>query len=62
MNASADRRQPQRDDGRVRFSFPAASMIGGLVLLVFLFLDGTPGSNRFGLDPKGRAGAGDVFA
>jgi len=30
-------------------------LIGGLVLLVFLVLDGTPGSNRFGPSPKGLA-------
>jgi uncharacterized membrane protein YhaH (DUF805 family) len=35
--------------------------VGGIVLLVFMCLDGTPGPNRFGPDPKGR-GAGDVFA
>lgn len=34
---------------------------GGLVLLVFMLLDGTPGTNRFGPDPKGR-GEVDVFA
>lgn len=36
-------------------------MIGGFVtLLIFLVLDGTPGSNRFGPDPKGRGNI-DVF-
>lgn len=39
--------------------------IGGVVLaitlLVFMFLDGTPGTNRYGADPKGRADA-QVFA
>jgi len=30
-------------------------LIGGLVLLVFFVLDGTPGSNRFGPSPKGLA-------
>jgi uncharacterized membrane protein YhaH (DUF805 family) len=34
--------------------------IGGFVLLVFMFIDGTPGDNRFGPDPKGR-GHADVF-
>ncbi len=29
-------------------------LIGGLVLFVFTVLDGTPGPNRFGADPKGR--------
>lgn len=33
---------------------------GGLVLLVFYFLPGTPGPNRFGPDPKG--GATDTIA
>jgi uncharacterized membrane protein YhaH (DUF805 family) len=37
--------------------------IGGLVLLVFFLLDGTPGKNRFGPDPKGRgANAGEAAA
>jgi len=36
--------------------------IGCLVLLVFMFLDGTPGPNSYGPDPKGRADAGSVFA
>lgn len=29
---------------------------GGLVTLIFTLLDGTPGPNRYGEDPKGRAG------
>ena len=44
------------------------AMIGGLlvfvlaiVLLVFMLLDGTPGPNKYGPDPKGR-GEGAVFA
>jgi uncharacterized membrane protein YhaH (DUF805 family) len=32
-----------------------------IVLLVFYFLDGTPGTNRYGPDPKGR-GAAQIFA
>ena len=28
-------------------------LIGGIVLLVFFVLDGTPGENRFGPNPKG---------
>lgn len=39
-----------------------AMLIYALVLLVFFFLDGTPGPNRYGPDPKGRADAGSVFA
>ncbi len=27
--------------------------VGGLIVLVFMFLEGTPGDNRFGPDPKG---------
>lgn len=34
---------------------------GGLVLLIFMFLDGTRGPNRFGPDPKGREDTG-VFS
>jgi uncharacterized membrane protein YhaH (DUF805 family) len=38
-------------------------LLGALVLLAFLLLDGTPGSNRFGPDPKGRgANAGETAA
>ena len=29
---------------------------GGLVVLIFNLMDGTPGPNRYGADPKGRAG------
>ena len=35
-------------------------VIGGLVILVFMLLDGTPGSNRFGPSPKDGSGAGVV--
>lgn len=30
-----------------------AALVLGLVLLVFMFIDGTPGPNRFGANPKG---------
>ncbi|QMW23810.1 DUF805 domain-containing protein [Sandaracinobacteroides saxicola] len=33
-------------------------LIGSIVLLVFFVLDGTPGPNRFGDDPKGRGNPG----
>jgi uncharacterized membrane protein YhaH (DUF805 family) len=36
-------------------------LVGGIVLLVFNVLDGTPGPNKFGPDPKGR-GAADTFS
>lgn len=29
--------------------------VGGIIVLVFMVLDGTAGPNRFGPDPKGRA-------
>jgi uncharacterized membrane protein YhaH (DUF805 family) len=35
-------------------------VIGGLVILVFMLIDGTPGSNRFGPNPKDGSGAGVV--
>lgn len=31
---------------------------GGVVVFIFTLLDGTPGPNRFGPDPKGRQGLG----
>lgn len=34
--------------------------VGWLILFVFMCLDGTSGTNRFGPDPKGR-GLGDIF-
>lgn len=36
-------------------------IIGAIVLLIFFVLDGTPGANKFGSDPKGR-GAADTFS
>ena len=38
-----------------------ALAVGGITLLVFMFLEGTPGTNRYGPDPKGRD-TGQVFA
>ena len=35
--------------------------IGGLIVLVMMFLDGTPGANRFGPDPKNRTDT-NIFA
>lgn len=34
--------------------------VGGIVMLVFMCLDGTPGPNRFGPNPKD--GGADIFA
>jgi uncharacterized membrane protein YhaH (DUF805 family) len=38
--------------------------LGGLVLFVFTVLDGTPGTNKYGPDPKGRGDSktAEVFA
>lgn len=33
--------------------------VGGIIIFVFMCIDGTPGPNRFGPDPKG--GTGDIF-
>lgn len=38
-----------------------AFVVGSLVLLVFMFLEGTQGPNHYGPDPKGRMSS-DVFA
>jgi uncharacterized membrane protein YhaH (DUF805 family) len=38
-----------------------ATLALGITLLVFMFLDGTPGINKYGPDPKGRD-ASQVFA
>jgi len=35
--------------------------LGGLIVLVFMCLDGTKGENRFGDDPKSNENVGDVF-
>ncbi len=37
-------------------------IIGGIVLFVFVVLDGTPGENRYGPDPKGRTAMNEVGA
>lgn len=36
-------------------------LVGAIVLIIFYVLDGTPGPNKFGPDPKGR-GAADTFS
>ena len=38
-----------------------AAVVLGLVLIVFYFLEGTKGPNKYGADPKGRDTA-EVFA
>ena len=34
--------------------------LGALVLIIFYLLDGTPGPNKYGADPKGRVSAAPV--
>ena len=48
-------------DGPVGMVLMLAFFVGALVLLVFMFLEGTRGPNRYGADPKGQ-NAGQVFA
>ncbi len=36
--------------------------VGGIIVLVFMCLDGTRGKNRFGDDPKMSDNVGDVFS
>lgn len=47
--------------GTVNLVLSLAFLVGALVLLVFMFLEGTRGPNRYGPDPKGQ-NAGQVFA
>jgi uncharacterized membrane protein YhaH (DUF805 family) len=44
------------DQGRSGWFFLLSLIpyVGSIVLLIFMVLDGTPGSNRYGPDPKGR--------
>lgn len=42
---------------------PVVGFIASIAFLVIMLLDGTPGTNRFGPDPKGRGGSDpEVFA
>jgi uncharacterized membrane protein YhaH (DUF805 family) len=36
--------------------------VGGIIIFVFMCLDGTRGENRFGPDPKGVQNLGEVFS
>ncbi|WP_447755718.1 DUF805 domain-containing protein [Sphingopyxis fribergensis] len=36
--------------------------VGGIVIFIFMCLEGTPGPNRYGPDPRGGLGYDDVFA
>ena len=47
--------------GLIALAGLVAMLVFSLILLVFYFLDGTPGPSRFGADPKGRDAAA-VFA
>lgn len=37
-------------------------MVGGIIVLVFMFLEGTRGDNRFGADPKMSDHIGETFS
>lgn len=52
--------EPNASMGAVSVLLSLVTLVYAIVLLVFFFLDGTPGENRFGADPKGR-GEVDVF-
>ncbi|MCW2744893.1 MAG: hypothetical protein JWM48_1443 [Mycobacterium sp.] len=41
--------------------FGIVPVVGGITLLVFMCLDGTPGSNRYGPSPKGVQGFGTGY-
>ncbi len=45
----------------VAMMIPLVNFLVYIAFLVIMFLDGTPGPNRFGEDPKGR-GTADVFS
>jgi uncharacterized membrane protein YhaH (DUF805 family) len=36
--------------------------VGGIVVFVMMMLDGTPGPNQYGPDPKDPHAVGDIFA
>lgn len=40
---------------------PLVGLVASVAFIVFMFLDGTPGPNRFGPDPKGRTNE-EVFS
>lgn len=48
--------EPSGAAAAIMFGAVAVAVLLALTLLVFYFLDGTPGANRFGPDPKGRDG------
>ena len=55
------RRLHDQDKSGWMFLLIFIPFVGPLILLVFMFLDGTRGPNRFGPDPKG-TGHADTFA
>jgi len=59
LAAGAAVTDPQRAmvPGLIALIAGLAAMVLALILLVFMFLDGTPGPNRYGADPKGRVEA-----
>lgn len=53
------RRFHDQDKSGWFYLFSFIPYIGGIIVFVFMCMDGTPGPNRFGPDPKG--GHSDVF-
>ena len=56
--AAAVRRLHDTDRSGWWVLLPLVPIIGGIVLIVFLALDGTKGPNRYGPDPKAMEAAG----
>ncbi len=56
------RRLHDQDKSGWFYLFSFIPYIGGFVLLIFMCIEGTPGPNRYGPDPKGGIGYKDLFA
>jgi uncharacterized membrane protein YhaH (DUF805 family) len=60
--AVAVRRMHDQDKSGWWILIGLVPLIGGIWLLILYFIDGTPGPNRFGQDPKGRGIGAAAFA
>jgi uncharacterized membrane protein YhaH (DUF805 family) len=56
------RRFHDQDKSGWFYLFSFIPYIGGLIMLFFMCVDGTPGPNRYGPDPKDGHRYGDIFA
>lgn len=56
------RRFHDQDKSGWFYLFSFIPYIGGFIMLFFMCVDGTPGPNRYGPDPKGGDRYGDIFA